>query len=234
MRFTQISNNCHSYMEDIAFMIWEEFFSQYSRGEDGTLYYNGQAVEKTDGSLSETFSDVDGHWAADAITTTVDDLGLFTGTDEGAFSPDDTMTRAMFMAVLYRMNVNAQASSCDSGFTDVPENAYYANAVTWAVENGIASGASAATFEPDSAVTREQIVTLLYHYAQYQGMDTSASASLDSFTDAASVSAYAAEAMQWAVGAQVMNGRTATTLEPQGIATRAEVAQLLVNFNSLV
>ena len=102
------------------------------------------------------------------------------------------------------------------------------------MENGIASGASAATFEPDSAVTREQIVTLLYHYAQYQGMDTSASASLDSFTDAASVSAYAAEAMQWAVGAQVMNGRTATTLEPQGIATRAEVAQLLVNFNSLV
>ena len=131
------------------------------------------------------------------------------------------------------MDINAQASSCDSDFTDVPETAYYANAVTWAVENGIASGASAATFEPDSAVTREQIVTLLYHYAQYQGMDTSASASLDSFTDAASVSAYAAEAMQWAVGAQVMNGRTATTLAPQGSATRAEGAKILTSFTAL-
>lgn len=233
VRFTQISNNCHSYMEDIAFMVWEEFFSQYSRGEDGTLYYNGQAVKKTDGSLAETFTDVSGHWAETAIDTAVDELGLFAGTDEGAFSPDDTMTRAMFMAVLYRMDINAQASSCDSGFTDVPENAYYANAVTWAAENGIASGASATTFEPNSAVTREQIVTLLYNYAKHQGMDISVSASLDSFTDAASVSAYAEDAMQWAVGAQVMNGRTATTLEPQGIATRAEVAQLLVNFNSL-
>lgn len=84
------------------------------------------------------------------------------------------MTRAMFMAVLYRMDINAQASSCNSGFTDVPENAYYASAVTWAAENGIASGTSATTFEPNAAVTREQIVTLLYNYAKYQGMDTTA------------------------------------------------------------
>ena len=234
VRFTQISNNCHSYMEDIAFMVWEEFFSQYSRGEDGTLYYNGQAVDKTDGTLSAAFTDTQDHWASDAIAAAVDDLGLFTGTEEDVFSPDETMTRGMFMAVLYRMDINAQASSCDSGFADVPETAYYANAITWAVENGIASGASATAFEPDAAVTREQIVTLLYNYAKYQGMDVSASASLDPFTDAASVSAYAADAMQWAVGAQVMNGRTATTLDPQGIATRAEVAQLLVNFNALV
>lgn len=234
VRFTQISNNCHSYMEDIAFMVWEEFFSQYSRGEDGTLYYNGQAVEKNDGLLSKSFTDINGHWAENAIDETVDELGLFAGTDANAFSPDDTMTRAMFMAVLYRMDINAQASSCANAFTDVTESAYYANAVTWAVENGIASGTSATTFEPDAAVTREQIVTLLYNYAKYQGMDIGASASLNQFSDASSVSNYAATAMQWAVGAKVINGRTTTTIEPQGIAIRAEVAQMLVNFNNLI
>lgn len=231
VRFTQISNNCHSYMEDISFMVWEEFFSQYSRGKDGTLYYNGQMVEKTDKSLAETFTDVSGHWAQDAIASAVDELGLFAGMDTNTFAPNDTMTRAMFTAVLYRMDINAQASSCTNAFTDVPESAYYANAVTWVVDNRIAAGASTTTFEPNKAITREQMAAILYRYAQFKGYSiVVGGVSLSKYTDADQISAYATDAMQWANNAGLITGKTDTTLEPTGNATRAEVATILLRF----
>lgn len=233
VRLTQISNNCHSYMEDISFMVWEEFFSDYTRDADGTLYYKGNKVEKDDSKLSESFADISNHWSKDFVKTAVDTYGLFAGTSSTAFSPDVTMTRAMLATVLYRMDINAQASSADSLFKDVADDSYYVHAVTWAKENGIITGISADLFAPEQAVTREQVAAMLYRYAKAHEYDMSKSASLNSFKDGAQTSAYATEAMQWAVGNGLFVGNNDGTLKPQGTATRAELATVLTRFCSL-
>ena len=112
-------------------------------------------------------------------------------------------------------------------------NAYYALPVYWARANGLVTGYNDETFAPNDTVTREQAAVLLYRLANYLGMDTSARADLSVYTDAAQVSAYAQEAMQWAVASGLLNGRTATTLAPQGSATRAEGAKILTSFTAL-
>lgn len=230
VRFTQISNNCHSYMEDISFMVWEEFFSKYTRSADGTLYYDGQKVEKQDGILSDAFTDISSHWGKSHIAKAVDEQGLFAGTSDRTFSPDVTMSRGMLATVLYRMDVNAQASTVESLFADVDDDAYYVHAVTWAKENGIVAGVSAEKFAPNKMVTREQVAVMLYKYAKAHDMDVTATASLDTFKDGTKTSGYAKEAMKWAVGAGLIHGKGQATLDPQGSATRAEVATILSQF----
>lgn len=234
VRFTQISNNCHSYMEDISFMVWEDFFSKYTRDADGTLYYNGKKVEKQDNVLSDAFTDISKHWSKSMVSEAVDTYGLFAGTSNKTFSPDVTMSRGMLASVLYRMDVNAQASTIESLFEDVAEDEYYNNAVTWGKENGIIAGVSATKFAPQKAVTREQVASLLYRYAVAHDCDVSASASLDGFKDGAKVSAYATDAMKWAVGSGLMVGKGNHDLDPQGSATRAEVATLLVKYCEMI
>ncbi|MDO4174926.1 MAG: S-layer homology domain-containing protein [Eubacteriales bacterium] len=230
VRFTQISNNCHSYMEDIAFMVWEEFFTDYTREADGTLYYKGQKVEKQDGILSDAFTDISNHWGKAAIESAVDTYGLFAGTTTTTFSPSTTMTRGMLVAVLYRMDPNAQAVSMDSLFEDVADDAYYEKAVNWAKENNIVAGVSETQFAPSDPVTRQQIAAILYRYATYKGYDVSASTSLDKFTDGDQTSEYARTAMQWAAGSNLFIGKNDNVLDPKGNATRAEVATILVKF----
>lgn len=230
VRFTQISNNCHSYMEDISFMVWEEFFSNYTRDENGILYYKGNKVEKEDGKLSKSFTDISNHWSKDWVTTAVDTYGLFAGTSSSTFSPNVAMTRGMIVTVLYRMDINAQASSTESLFKDVDDASYYANAVTWAKENGIVAGISADMFAPEQSVTREQAAAMLYRYAKTHGYSTENQVSLDTFKDGKQTSAYAKSAMEWAVGNGLLVGNDDGTLRPQGTATRAELATILSKF----
>lgn len=151
--------------------------------------------------------------------------GLFSGTDSRSFSPNASMTRAMLVTVLYRLEGEPTVTG-RSSFTDVRSGAYYEKAVIWAAANGIVTGTDSTSFSPDAKVTREQLAAILYRYAQYRKLDTDASAKLNSFTDADSVSAYASEALGWAVSESLINGASGK-LMPKGDATRAQVAAIL-------
>lgn len=154
--------------------------------------------------------------------------GLFSGTDSRSFSPNASMTRAMLVTVLYRLEGEPTVTG-RSSFTDVRSGAYYEKAVIWAAANGIVTGTDSTSFSPDAKVTREQLAAILYRYAQYRKLDTDASAKLNSFTDAGSVSAYASEALGWAVSEGLINGASGK-LMPKGDATRAQVAAILHRF----
>lgn len=154
--------------------------------------------------------------------------GLFSGTDSRSFSPNASMTRAMLVTVLYRLEGEPTVTG-RSSFTDVRSGAYYEKAVIWAAANGIVTGTDSTSFSPDAKVTREQLAAILYRYAQYRKLDTDASAKLNSFTDADSVSAYASEALGWAVSESLINGASGK-LMPKGDATRAQVAAILHRF----
>ena len=154
--------------------------------------------------------------------------GLFSGTDSRSFSPNASMTRAMLVTVLYRLEGEPTVTG-RSSFTDVRSGAYYEKSVIWAAANGIVTGTDSISFSPDAKVTREQLAAILYRYAQYRKLDTDASAKLNSFTDADSVSAYASEALGWAVSEGLINGASGK-LMPKGDATRAQVAAILHRF----
>ena len=154
--------------------------------------------------------------------------GLFSGTDSRSFSPNASMTRAMLVTVLYRLEGEPTVTG-RSSFTDVRSGAYYEKSVIWAAANGIVTGTDSTSFSPDAKVTREQLAAILYRYAQYRKLDTDASAKLNSFTDADSVSAYASEALGWAVSEGLINGASGK-LMPKGDATRAQVAAIIHRF----
>lgn len=154
--------------------------------------------------------------------------GLFSGTDSRSFSPNASMTRAMLVTVLYRLEGEPTVTG-RSSFTDVRSGAYYEKSVIWAAANGIVTGTDSTSFSPDTKVTREQLAAILYRYAQYRKLDTDASAKLNRFTDADSVSAYASEALGWAVSEGLINGASGK-LMPKGDATRAQVAAILHRF----
>lgn len=154
--------------------------------------------------------------------------GLFSGTDSRSFSPNASMTRAMLVTVLYRLEGEPTVTG-RSSFIDVRSGAYYEKSVIWAAANGIVTGTDSTSFSPDAKVTREQLAAILYRYAQYRKLDTDASAKLNSFTDADSVSAYASEALGWAVSESLINGASGK-LMPKGDATRAQVAAILHRF----
>ena len=138
------------------------------------------------------------------------------------------MNRAMLATVIYRM-AGSPAGAAKAPFTDVAAADWFADAVAWAYENGVVKGMSATSFAPLQEITREQLAAILYRYAQYRKLDTDASAKLNSFTDADSVSAYASEALGWAVSEGLINGASGK-LMPKGDATRAQVAAILHRF----
>ena len=138
------------------------------------------------------------------------------------------MTRAMLAQVLY--NLEGKPAATGAPFQDVAPGQWYANAVAWAAENGIVSGYGNGRFGPNDPITREQLATILHRYASKKGYDTSASASLSGFSDSASVSGYAQEALSWAVGAKLVSGMGNNALNPAGTATRAQVATILMRF----
>ena len=183
-------------------------------------------VEFTNGKLP--FTDVrESDWFYEDVAFAYEN-GLFAGTSDTTFSPNASMTRAMLVTVLYRLE-GQPAVNGRSGFSDVQYNGYYEDAVTWAADNGIVNGTSASTFSPNANVTREQMAAILYRYAQYKKYNTAASSSLNGFTDHASVSGYAAASLEWAVAEKLVNG-SAGKLMPTGNATRAQVAAILHRF----
>ena len=187
-------------------------------------------LDKNYEDLKGKFQDISGHWAEETILEAVY-RGLFNGVSSDLFDPDSAITRAMFVTVLYRMD-GQPAVDQKAGFTDVAEGSYYAAAVDWAAKNGIVNGVSETSFDPDAPITREQMAAILYRYAAYWELDVSAEADLSAYEDASFVSAYAQAAMQWAVANGVINGTSATTLEPAGTATRAQAATVLVRFQN--
>lgn len=155
--------------------------------------------------------------------------GLLKGTAKRTFSPYASTTRAMIATVLWRMDGSPDAKS-DSRFTDVAGDQWYSDAVAWADENGIVRGFGDGTFAPNAPVTREQFAAMLYRYAQYSGDAVEPSRSLADFNDADQVSTWAKDAMRWAVSSGILTGKPGKRLDPQGTATRAEIAAMLRRF----
>lgn len=209
-----------------------------SSGGGSSSGNNGSQTEEPDepsGAQDENvFSDVSSSaWYAEAVNYVYEN-GLMTGISSTQFAPNNTLTRAMVVQTLYAM-ANKPAVSGSENFTDVSSGDWFADAVTWASANGIVSGYNATQFAPNDPLTREQLALILYGYAQMRGYNTTQSGtSIQKFTDYGSISAWALEAMDWAVNAGLLSGKGNGVLDPTGTATRAEVAQILMNFSETV
>lgn len=178
------------------------------------------------------FNDVSyGDWYYDAVQF-VYSKGIMDGVDYYKFAPNGTITRGMIVTMLWRMAGEPFEMPVTS-FTDVAIGRYYTTAVAWACRNGIADGMGESTFGPNDAITREELVTLMYRYAQYFG-HSCIGTSIEGFADAGSVSSYAYNAMCWAYKAGVVTGTTGSRLNPQGTASRAEAAQMIMSFYSFL
>ena len=172
------------------------------------------------------FTDVNADdWFYDPVVWAYNE-GLMTGTSATTFEPNTSTTRAMIVAILNRLEDGPTADG--EIFTDVHDGDWYADAVNWAASAGIVAGFEDGTFRPNAPITREQMAAILYNYAQWKGMDVSSRADLSSYSDQPSV--WAEEVMQWAVAEGLISGTSATTLDPQGYATRAQVASILQRF----
>ena len=154
---------------------------------------------------------------------------LIQGVTSDRFAPDRPAQRAEVVTLLYRM-AGEPAVTGASGFVDVPADAWYASAVRWAEEKGIAQGVGASYFAPTQAVTRQEMAAILHRYAEFAGYDVSASADLSGYTDAGDIAGYAQTAMAWANGAGLVTGTSDTTLSPTGSAVRGQVATILMRF----
>jgi len=192
---------------------------------------NGDGGDDNNQGEDNRFADVsEDNWFYEAVMF-IYELGLMTGTSETGFAPNATLSRAMVATILHRLD-GAEASIATHGFGDVAEGRWYTDAVAWAFENGIVQGVTDGSFAPNAPITREQFATMLFRYAEFAELDTEVSedASLDNFGDAAQVGAWAAEAKLWANYNGLITGMTATTLYPQGTATRAQCATILMRF----
>ena len=179
---------------------------------------------------SAKFTDVDpAKWYHDAVDYVVRN-GLFNGMSNTIFAPNESMTRAMLVTVLHRME-GEPAAKAESAFTDLTKD-WYKAAVEWAAENGIVNGMDAKHFNPEGKVTREQAMTMLMRYAAFKGMDVSATVELTKYADADQISSWASDAVCWAVASGLINGVTPTTLEPKGSSTRAQIATILMRFQT--
>ena len=155
--------------------------------------------------------------------------GLMLGTSKALFSPHGTATRGMMATILWRME-GSPAPKGKNSFTDVEAGKWYADAITWTAENVIFAGYGKDKFGPDDPITREQLAAIFYRYADYKGYDLTVKGNLDKFKDADKITDYAKTAMQWAVGSGLMKGKSGNLLDPQGTATRAEIAAMLHRF----
>ena len=175
------------------------------------------------------FTDVkSGDWFYEAVKYVYDNK-LMDGTSSTTFAPFMTTNRAMVVTILWRLEGQPEADATLS-FTDVGSGVWYTDAVNWAASKGIVKGYSDTVFAPNDTVTREQLATILYRYAESKGYDVSAKGDLTTFTDGAKTSSWAAEAMEWAVGSKLLSGKGGNVLDPTGTATRAEVATILMRF----
>lgn len=177
------------------------------------------------------FVDIKKHdWYEESVDY-VTEKGLMNGVGNDLFSPNSSMTRAMVVTVLYRMSGSDFTGKAN--FSDVGENEYYAVPVAWASENGIVTGYPDGTFAPNAEVTREQLVVILYRYANYLDKDTGKEnhSNLESFSDYLDISDYSKDALSWGLDEGIISGTSKTTLSPKGNASRAQVATMLMRFD---
>ena len=167
-------------------------------------------------------------WFYDAVRF-VGANGLMQGVSEDSFAPNAPLTRAMLVTILHRVEGEAE-SSIQNPFIDVAFGRWYTDAITWASEKGIVEGFGDGRFAPSENITREQIATILMRFADWSGIDTSATTQLDTFIDAYQISHWALDAKRWANAEGLITGRTETTLVPRGNTTRAEAAMMLMRF----
>ena len=208
-----------------------------TENSDGTYTFtmpNGQVTitatfVETEAPVGEPFLDVnEGDWFYDAVAYAYEN-GLMDGVGGNRFAPNSATTRAQLVTILYRLE-GQPAVSGDLPFTDVEAGTWYTNAVGWAAQNGIVNGVGDDTFAPGNDLTREQLVTILYRYAEAKGYDVSASADLAGYPDGEEIQAYAREAMAWAVAENIIQGMEDDTLKPAGNASRAQIATILMRF----
>lgn len=175
------------------------------------------------------FTDIEGHWASDAITFVLD-KELFYGISDTEFGPEQFVTRGMFVTILGRM-AHADAQPV-TNFIDVMETDYYAAYVAWAVDKGITKGVSSTLFAPNDFITREQLAVMLYQYARVMNIDTSniEGMGIYEFTDYDTISNWAIKAIRYCVNAGLLSGRTNGSFDPKGPATRAETSVILQKF----
>lgn len=187
-----------------------------------------EAITDTPSFSEDTFPDVsNSDWYYGSVKYVYENA-LMNGIGDG-FGPLESMTRSMLVTVLYRLSgADKPEGSC--AFSDIPVGEWYSDAVTWASENGIVNGISNSLFAPDEDITREQLATILFRYAEKMGYDISWRADLSQFADATDASDWAIDAISWANASGIVNGTSNTSLSPLGIATRSEVATMLMRF----
>ena len=191
---------------------------------------NGQVtVTVTFEEIPLPFTDVtEGDWFYDAVRYAYEN-SLMDGVGDSLFAPNSDTTRAQLVTILYRMEGEPEVSGT-SGFTDVEADTWYTDAVAWAAANGIVNGVSETEFAPGKDITREQLATILFRYAEAKGYDVSARADLSAYPDADQIQSYAAESVAWAVAEGLIQGFEDNTLRPAGNATRAQIATILMRF----
>ena len=201
--------------------------------EEGKTTEDTDKEEDKDEETTETtelnFTDVkESDWFFKGVEYVVD-KDIMSGVSENEFAPSGKLTRAMLVQMLYNME-SRPACDAENAFMDVPVGQWYTDAVIWANDEKIVSGMGEGLFAPNMEITREQMVAMLYNYAKYKGYDVSASADLSKFADNASVSTWAQPSMQWAVAEGYISGMGDSQLAPQGTATRAEIASVIMRF----
>ena len=208
-----------------------------TENSDGTYTFtmpNGQVTitatfVETEAPVGEPFLDVnEGDWFYDAVAYAYEN-GLMDGVGGNRFAPNSETTRAQLVTILYRLE-GEPAVSGDLPFTDVETGIWYTDAILWAAQNNIVNGVSDTEFAPGDDLTRQQLVTILYRYAEAKGYDVSASADLSGYPDADQVQDYAQPAMAWAVAENIIQGMEDGTLKPAGNASRAQIATILMRF----
>ena len=214
--------------KDVAVTSAEGTYSFQMPGSAVTVSATFKAEEPEDVETLP-FKDVkEGDWFYEAVKYVYDN-GMMNGTNDGStFSPDMNLSRSMIVQVLYNLEGKPSAGA-EGVFSDVAAGQWYTDAVNWAAANEIVKGYDNGKFGPEDDITREQMAVILYRYAQYKGYDVTAQGDLGTFNDGAETSDWAVEAMKWAVGSSLLQGY-AGNLNPTGTATRAEVAQILMNF----
>ena len=191
--------------------------------------YAGWRVDENPSTGENPFTDVsEKDWFFDDVLF-VYDYGLMVGTGKTLFSPHETVTRGMMATILWRME-GSPIPKGKNRFTDVEAGKRYADAITWTAENGIFADYDKDRFKPDDPITREQLAAIFYRYADYKGYDLTVKGNLDKFKDADKITDYAKTAMQWAVGSDLVKGKSGALLDPQDKATRAEIATMLHRF----
>ncbi|MGN1307246.1 MAG: leucine-rich repeat protein [Faecousia sp.] len=195
--------------------------------KDGVCTVCGAKDPDAQPAAPAEFSDVsEKAWYYEAVEYAVE-KGLMNGVGGGNFDPEGTMTRAMLVTVLWRYE--GEPAEGENTFTDVPNGTWYTEAVAWAAANGIVGGVGNGKFDPEGSITREQMAAILFRYAGKKCIDTSKRGDLSGFPDSGKISAWAKDAMQWTVAEQIINGSDGKLL-PQGNATRAQVATILMRF----